>query len=78
MDESMPPLTWQVVGQVDTVDTLPSGVPGPGVNVSWETPTGLRGTLFVPQAAYRDLETVRAMLAADVAHRAAVAMLGSE
>lgn len=70
------PITWQVVSQVDTVDRLPSGATGPGVDVTWQTSNGITGTVFVPMTEYRDVDKVAGILAADVAHRVTVGTIG--
>ena len=71
-------ITWQVVGQNDTVDKLPSGATGPGVDVTYQTTNGITATVFIPAADYRDIERIRALISADAAHRVAVSLLAGE
>ena len=67
-------LTWTVTGQVDTTTIDNSGRAVNGVMVSFTTPAGDAGTVFVPHAAF-NATTVRAAILAKVQTMHAVSQL---
>lgn len=58
--------SWRVVGQVETTGQSEDGHYTKGVDVAFETGSGLRGTVFVPNAQYRP-DQVKALVAARAA-----------
>lgn len=75
MTDMNPTVTWSVVMQNDVTRYADNGVPTPGVDVTYETSTGIRAVVFIPTSVYRDRDAVRAAIAADAAHRVGVANL---
>lgn len=69
------PVTWMVGRQVATTGRLADGTYGPGVLVPVDLSTGEQLQLFVPSGQYKDVATVKAMIADAVAHHLTVAGL---
>lgn len=59
--EAKAPVSWRVVSQVETVAPDALGRVVPGVQVTFETATGLTGSVFVPRAQY-SVENVRKLI----------------
>lgn len=70
-------MSWRVVGQSDATRQTPGGGLAQGVDITYELDNGVQGTVFVTMNDYRNVDTVRALIGADAAHRATVAGLTS-
>lgn len=65
---------WSVESQIETTQIVGQGQVVQGMNVSFITGKGVRGTVFVPDTMYSP-DTVRTMIAAKAAQLDAVADL---
>lgn len=57
------PVTWKVVSQQQTQQFDPNGNPINGKNVTIETTTGYKGSVFVPDSVYSQPDQVKELLA---------------
>lgn len=55
--------SWEVTGQVETMDQGPGGSYVPGVKVTFRTSSGAIGSVFVPHERYTVDEVKRAIAA---------------
>lgn len=67
--------TWQVTSQQEVMEPDQSGNIVRGVRVYFTTSTGASGSVFVPATVYGNVDSVRAMLQAQVDATSAVAGL---
>lgn len=77
MTSATNPVDWTITGQAATTRANGSGGFSDGVDVSYDTSTGLSGTVFITNTDYRNLDRVRQLVQADADHRSAVATLTS-
>lgn len=57
--------TWRVVSQMQKLGFDSSRAPVDGIEITWETASGLRGTTFLPRAGY-GAATARTAIQRDV------------
>lgn len=62
-----PTVSWRVIGQQSTVGRSVSGNFGKGIEITFQTGSGLVGSVFVPNDQYRP-DISKAMIAAAAAN----------
>lgn len=76
--EPTPQVHWRVIGQLETTGPLPTGSFGAGRRVTFELDNGTVASVFIPEAAYTNVDQVRAQIAQAAARVATVGKLTSE
>lgn len=69
--------SWTVTAQTQATQVAADGTPVEGVRVSYRTGKGVVSSVFIPQAAYSNIDNVRAIIGEAAAHSDAVQSLSS-